>query len=150
MFEFSKHLERLAALFSYISQQECKAEVLKQLLSENEEFSLSQVFLFLAGESTYLEVAHLKKFVQGHAKVPDDTKGRMMLSVDKNNQVYVGLTPVDIEQLKAMVTAELEMNPDLRILIRADHRVEYRTCKDIMIACGEVGATDLIYATFEE
>ena len=71
MFEFSKHLERLAALFSYISQQECKAEVLKQLLSENEEFSLSQVFLFLAGESTYLEVAHLKKFVQGHAKVPD-------------------------------------------------------------------------------
>ena len=28
--------------------------------------------------------------------------------------------------------------------------VEYKTCKEIMIACGEVGATDLIYATFEE
>ena len=48
-----------------------------------------------------------------------------------------------------MVESELELNPDLRVLIRADQMVEYKTCKEIMIACGEVGATDLIYATFE-
>lgn len=63
MFEFSKHLLNLSALFCYISQQEGKAEVLKQLLTENEEFSLQEVFLFLAGQSNCLEVAHLKKFV---------------------------------------------------------------------------------------
>ncbi len=85
-----------------------------------------------------------------HAKVPDDTKNRMMLSVDVNNQVYVGTTPVTIEELKVQVDEELTANPELRILIRADKRVIYKTCKDIMIACGEVGATDLIYATFEE
>lgn len=73
-----------------------------------------------------------------------------MLSVDANNQVYVATQPVTIEELKTFITAELELNVDLRILIRADHRVEYKTCKEIMIACGEVGATDLIYATFEE
>ncbi len=35
-------------------------------------------------------------------------------------------------------------------MIRADERVEFRVNKEIMIACGEVGATDLIYASFEE
>ncbi len=74
----------------------------------------------------------------------------MMLSVDANNQVYVGTVPVTIDELKELVNDELDLNPELRILIRADERVEYKTNKDIMIACGEVGATDLIYATFEE
>ena len=85
-----------------------------------------------------------------YAKVPEDTKGRMMLSVDANNQIYAGTLAVTIEELKSLIDTELDANPDLRVLIRADQLVEYKTCKEIMIACGEVGATDLIYATFEE
>ncbi len=85
-----------------------------------------------------------------YAVVPDETKGRMMLSVDANNQIYVGLSPVDLKELKSLITEELDLNPDLRILIRADERVEYKTNKDIIVACAAVGATDLIYATFEE
>ena len=84
------------------------------------------------------------------AKIPDDIKGRMMLSLDQSGDIYVGSTPVSIDELKACVTAELDDNPNLRILIRADERVEYGVCKELMIACGEVGATDLIYATFED
>jgi biopolymer transport protein ExbD len=64
--------------------------------------------------------------------------------------IYVGTLAVTIQELKTLVESELDLNPDLRVLIRADQVVEYKTCKEIMIACGEVGATDLIYATFEE
>ena len=39
---------------------------------------------------------------------------------------------------------------DQVIQIRADYRVEYEICKRLMVACGEIGATDLIYAAFEE
>ena len=84
------------------------------------------------------------------AKVPEDTKNRMMLSVDVNNQIYVNTNPVNIKELKKIVSDELEINPGLRILIRADKDVEYKTNKEIIIACAEVGASDLIYATFEE
>ncbi|MCK4564207.1 MAG: biopolymer transporter ExbD [Verrucomicrobia bacterium] len=84
------------------------------------------------------------------AKVPEDTKNRMMLSVDANNQIYVNTNPVTIKELKKIVSDELDINPGLRILIRADKDVEYKTNKDIIIACAEVGASDLIYATFEE
>jgi biopolymer transport protein ExbD len=108
------------------------------------------IFFMVASVVTELEKVDVEIPEAKYAKVPEEVKGRMMLSVDANNQVYVGTQPVNIEELKVLVNAELDLNPDLRILIRADGRVEYKTNKDIMIACGEVGATDLIYATFEE
>jgi biopolymer transport protein ExbD len=108
------------------------------------------IFFMVASVVTELEKVEVEIPKSEHAKVPEDTKGRMMLSVDANNQVYVGTVPVTIEELKQLIDEELTLNEDTRILIRADHRVEYKTCKEIMIACGEVGATDLIYATFEE
>ncbi|MBT8042483.1 MAG: biopolymer transporter ExbD [Kiritimatiellales bacterium] len=108
------------------------------------------IFFMVASVVTELEKVEVEIPKSQYGKVPDDTKGRMMLSVDANNQIYVGTQPVTTEELKALVDAELDLNPDTRILIRADERVEYKTCKEIMIACGEVGATDLIYATFEE
>jgi len=108
------------------------------------------IFFMVASVVTELEKIEVKIPESSYAKVPEDTKGRMMLSIDANNQVYVGTAPVTTEELKALIDAELDLNPNVRILIRADARVEYKTCKDLMIACGEVGATDLIYATFEE
>lgn len=108
------------------------------------------IFFMVASVVTELDKKEVDIPLSNHAKVPEDTAGRMMLSIDANNQVYIGLTEVDIDQLKTEIESELDLNPDLRILIRADRKVEYKTCKEIMIACGEVGATDLIYATFEE
>ena len=108
------------------------------------------IFFMVASVVTELEKVEVAIPESEYAKVPEDTKNRMMLSVDANNKIYAGTLPVTIEELKALIDNELNNNPELKILIRADERVEYKTCKEIMIACGEVGATDLIYATFEE
>jgi biopolymer transport protein ExbD len=108
------------------------------------------IFFMVASVVTELDKVEVEIPRSEHAKVPEDTKGRMMLSIDANGQIYDGTSPVTINELKPMIVDELDMNPDLRILVRADRRVEYKTCKDLMIACGDVGATDLIYATFEE
>lgn len=108
------------------------------------------IFFMVASVVTELDKKEVDIPKSSHGKVPDDTKGRMMLSIDANGQIYDGLAPVSIDELKPRIAEELDMNVDLRILIRADYRVEYKVCKDLMIACGDVGATDLIYATFEE
>ncbi len=107
------------------------------------------IFFMVASVVTELEKVEVEIPESKYAKVPEATTGRMMLSVDANNVIYVGKLPVMVDELKDLVDEEMNRNPDTRILIRADHRVEYKTCKDIMIACGEVGASDLIYATFE-
>ena len=62
----------------------------------------------------------------------------------------MGMAMITIDQLKEIVAEELELDPNLRLMIRSDGRVQYQTNKKIMIACSEVGATDLIYATFED
>ena len=108
------------------------------------------IFFMVASVVTELDKKDVDIPSAEYAKVPEDTTGRMMLSVDADNQVYVGQEPVTIEELKKRVAKELEFNPDLRILIRADEMVEYQTSREIMLACGQVGAADLIYATFEK
>ena len=108
------------------------------------------IFFMVASVVNELEKVEVTIPESAAAKVPEEVKDRMMLSVDMNGQVYVGLRPVSIDELKVEVEAELDANENLRVLIRADERVEYKTLKEIMIACGDVGATDLIYATFVE
>ncbi len=85
-----------------------------------------------------------------HAKVPNDIKDRMMVSIDADGNYYAGMTPVELPEMKQLILEEIDLNPNLRILIRADRDVQYEVCKKLMIACADVGATDLIYAAFEE
>lgn len=85
-----------------------------------------------------------------YAKVPDDTTGRLVISVNKDDQMFVGPMPVTLDQLKKRLEIELEADPNLRILIRAGKEVKYKTNEKIMEACAEVGANDLIYSAFEE
>ena len=108
------------------------------------------IFFMVASVVTELDKVEVKLPAAEYSKVPDDIKGRMTISVDANNQIYIGTVPVTIDELKQNVSRELDANPNLRVFIRADQLVAYKTMKDIMIACGDVGATDLIYAAFEE
>ena len=108
------------------------------------------IFFMVASVVKELDKVEVEIPSAEYAKVPDDTKGRMMLSVDNENQIYHGIVPVTIAELTEAISYELSENPDLRVLVRADELVRYETTKNIMIACAEVGATDLIYATFED
>ncbi len=87
-----------------------------------------------------------------YGKVPENTEGRLMISVTKDEKYYVGSDPEpkDIEQIKDSIALWLDADPKLRILIRADGDVKYKINEEITIACAEVGAQDLIYSVFEE
>ncbi len=85
-----------------------------------------------------------------YAKVPEDTTGRLVITVNKDDTMFVGPMPVTIVELKERLEIELEADPDLRILIRSGGEVKYKTNEKIMIACAEVGANDLIYSAYEE
>ncbi len=84
------------------------------------------------------------------SKVSEDTTGRMQVSVDRTEQIYVGATPVTLKEFKKQITAELEADPNIRVYLRADRDVPYSVTARLMKACTELGALDLIFATFEE
>jgi biopolymer transport protein ExbD len=85
-------------------------------------------------------------------KVPEDTTGRLMISVTKDEKYYIGTDPraKTIEQVQEQIELEINADPQLRILIRADGDTKYSINEKVTIACAEVGAQDLIYSVFEE
>jgi biopolymer transport protein ExbD len=85
-----------------------------------------------------------------YSKVPEDIEGRVMVSVNKDDEIFFEQLNVTFEELKDYMAIELEADPNLRIQIRSDTTVKYKTNQKIMMACAEVGAVDLIYAAFEE
>jgi biopolymer transport protein ExbD len=86
-----------------------------------------------------------------YAKVPEDTTGRLMVTVTQDEKYFVGQFPMaDIDALKERLALEIEADPNLRILIRADGDTKYKINEKVMTACAEVGANDLIYSAFEE
>ncbi|MDZ8120217.1 ExbD/TolR family protein [Pontiella agarivorans] len=87
-----------------------------------------------------------------YGKVPEDTTGRLMISVTKDEKYFIGSDPEpkDIDQIKETIGQWIESDPELRILIRADGDVKYKVNEEITLACAEVGAQDLIYSVFEE
>lgn len=87
-----------------------------------------------------------------YGKVPEDTTGRLMISVTKDEKYFIGSDPEakDIDQIKETIGQWIEADPELRILIRADGDVKYKINEEITLACAEVGAQDLIYSVFEE
>ena len=87
-----------------------------------------------------------------YAKVPEDETGRFPITVTSDGTLYIGLVQeeVTLDELKERIGQELEADSELRILIRADSNVKYKINEEIMEACAEVGATDMIFAAYEE
>ncbi len=84
------------------------------------------------------------------AKVADDIKGRVNVSINAEDVIFIGSEVVTEEKFKTVMSEELELNPDLRVFIRSDANVPYRSNKKLMELCADVGAVNLIYAAFEE
>lgn len=116
---------------------------------------IDMVFLLLIFFIVASQVVDEKPKVEipaaAYAKVPEDTTGRLMVTVTADEKYFVGQVQLDdIEALKERLGIEIKADPNLRILIRADGNTKYKVNEKVMTACAEVGATDLIYSAFEE
>ena len=107
------------------------------------------IFFIVASQIIKVEKVKIEIPDAVYAKVPEDETGRFAITVDPKGQLYVGTEQVDIEELKTRLLAEVELDPKIRIVIRADGTVKYKVNEEIMEACAEAGAVDLIFAAFE-
>jgi len=108
------------------------------------------IFFIVAAAMVDMDKPELNLPAASSSKVPEDVTGRLVVSVDTAEQLYIGAIAVTEEELRGRLTAELKANPDFRVFIRSDEDVPFRVNKSLMRLCGDVGAMNLIYATFEE
>ena len=84
-----------------------------------------------------------------YAKVPEDETGRFEITVTAEGDLFVKNQQISIDELKTLLEPELEFDAGLKVVLRADGRVKYKVNEEIMTACAEVGANDLIFSAFE-
>jgi len=125
---------------------------------------IDMVFLllifFIVASQIVDEKPQVRVPTASYGKVDEDQTGRIMITVQKQSEdpnddevlMYIGSNPepVDIDTIKNVIANEIELDNELRVLIRADANVKYSENEKITLACAEVGAQDLIYSVFEE
>jgi len=115
---------------------------------------IDMVFLllifFIVASQVIDEKPEVEVPVAAYSKVPEDTTGRMMITVTADGKYFNGQAPVTIEDLTEQIAEAIEADENLRILIRADGDTPYKYTEKVTIACAEAGANDLIYSAFEE
>jgi len=84
-----------------------------------------------------------------YAKVPEDETGRFEITVTSDGGLFVKNEQITIDELKTLLGPELEFDAELKVVLRADGSVKYKVNEEIMTACAEVGANDLIFSAFE-
>lgn len=97
-----------------------------------------------AGKTLPLELPE-----SSEAKVPDDLSDRGTLSVDAHGNLYLGESEVDLLTLKASVEDLIRRNPEARVVVRADGTTEFHSLREVLQACAEAGAYEIIFATHE-
>ena len=92
----------------------------------------------------------MKELPESHAsEVPDDISDRGIISVKTDGSPFLGPSSITMEDLKARIGGEIKENPDLQILVRADKATPFAEIKKVLKACAEMGAYEVIYATFQ-
>lgn len=110
-------------------------------------FLLIIFFMVVAAEIT--EKVEIEIPEADKAKVPEETKGRMQVTVAENGGLFVGLAPVSIEELGNRVARDNKNIPDFRVYLRADSRATHEDVQQVMQACAENGVFNIIFATFQ-
>jgi len=81
--------------------------------------------------------------------VPESLSDRGTISLDAAGRVYLGAQEQTLELMRAKIKQSLDDRPDLRIHVRADRATPYSEIKKVLRVCAEVGAYEVIYATYQ-
>jgi biopolymer transport protein ExbD len=116
---------------------------------------IDMVFLLLVFFMTVSTLAQADRRVKldlpesSQSDVPEDLSDRGTISLDAEGAIYLGAQVRSLDEMQSAIQESLELNPDLRIHVRADQATAYSAIKKVLRACAEVGAYEVIYATYQ-
>ena len=116
---------------------------------------IDMVFLLLVFFMTVSTLAQADRRVKlelpesASSDIPEDLADRGTISLDAEGQIYLGTQPQPLEAMQAAIKPSLSDNPELRIHVRADRATPYHDIKQVLRSCAEVGAYEVIYATYQ-
>jgi len=107
------------------------------------------IFFMSAANQRQAEKIEIEIPEAAAAVVAQDQSNRGNITVKENGEIFVGVTPVTLEQLEPLVSSTREFQPNLRIFLRADARVHFQKVRAVMDKIAAAGISDIIFATYE-
>ncbi len=83
-----------------------------------------------------------------HSKKPDDGKD-IIVSIDKNKDVYVSASRVSVKDLPKLIEDERRRHPEKTVYVKGDSRATYGSVREVMEAIHKTGIDDVVLGTDE-
>lgn len=87
--------------------------------------------------------------IADQAQVPENQQFRETVTIDEEGNLFLGAREVTLGELQNVVTAGVQGSPQYQVLLRVDAVTEYRFTREVMSACAEVGAINIIFTTYQ-
>jgi biopolymer transport protein ExbD len=107
------------------------------------------IFFMLVAKQTQTQFKKIETPIAVHSIVSKERGDRGVITIDKDGEVYMGAYPSDVERVKDMVKQRVELNPKFRVQLRIDAAVRHEEVRDVLKACAEGGAIDIIFSTYQ-
>jgi len=96
--------------------------------------------------------------VAKEAKPPDEKEGKkseLMVNltwsdIGNTGSIIVDEKTIDPSLLQELIRKKKEINPDLRVIIRADKRAKYSYVRSIMVAMGAAGVPNVTFSAVDK
>ena len=80
--------------------------------------------------------------------VPKERPDRWTVNILRDGTLFSGQQPVTIDELRALVAARVQTEPDIKVYLRADKLTPHREVRLVMNAMAEAGVGDFIFGVF--
>ena len=107
------------------------------------------IFFMVASHLNQMDKVEVDLPVESHAAVPDEPRDRRTITIQKDGTIFLGSMPRTLDDVGPVVAKEVEQIKGLKIYIRADRGVRYEQVEDVMKACSQAGASEILFAAYE-
>lgn len=112
------------------------------------------VFLLIVFFMTVASVVTAKRVeldapIATNSIVAETQENRDIASLLPDGTIYYRSAEVTIDELKALVADSLAQKPNMQLLLRIDKLTPYIHTRDLMAACSEVGAVNIIFTSYQ-
>ena len=112
------------------------------------------VFLLIVFFMTVASVVTQKRVeidapIASNAQVAESQENREVVSLRPEGELFFAGAEVTLEQFQGAIAERLAANPNLQVLLRIDTATPYIHTRDLMSACSEVGAVNIIFTSYQ-
>lgn len=91
------------------------------------------------------EMVKVEMPIAPEAKVPEDSRDRQFISIDKDGNYFLGAKPSDADEIEQAIAARAQTADFKGVYLRADAETPYRYTSEIMKRCAKVGVFNIIF-----